>query len=210
MMRRTALGSLACLVQSVVHAQASDAFDVRVLMLDEPALVLSRYRAASGALDRFGSRPGAWLALLYLPLWPHWPVELSLRLPSRGHALQLQALDQAPSDAPRMAVSLPLWQERSEPGVQWTTRFVLPDRSPAEGVYVLVELWRRDFAAPPPMAVRLRSVADRPAARAPWWTAAERPSLAAPPSPLTQAARERGAFELPLWAAPPAVRELPR
>ena len=221
MNRRVLLGVMAAwgVGSRGVRAQTLGVLDALLLAPDGPALLLSRYLAAGGALERFRSRPGAWFALLFVPLWPRWPVELLLRPQRRGHALQVLALDAAPADAPSVAASVPLRTAGSEPAAQWSGRFMLPAQSAADGVYLLVELWRADFAAPPPLALRVRSVASRAGARAPWWGPADAARSEPPPSPLTLQMQQRdlGAFELPIWrlrvpaeAALPASPELLR
>jgi len=217
MRRRTCLLSLA-LPLAPLDAARADGFGLeaaRIVEPDGPVLTLARFRSAGGALERFTSRPGAWYALLLLPLLPGWPVELSLRAQRRGHALAAVALDAPPDAAPSVAVALPLRSERAHPP-QWAVRLALPLRSAADAVFVLLEQWRADFAPPPPLQVRLRTGTARDSARAPWWDASASTDLP-PPSPLAQGPREAVAFELPIWGprrlvqpAAPAWVEVPR
>lgn len=193
--RRTALAGV--VGAAAFASRPARAQSAALIEPDGAALTLARFHPAGGALDRHVSRPGAWWQLVYAVLLPAWPVELSLRTLRRGHALRLVAMDAPPAEGPSIAVALPLVADASEAPVRWSSRFVLPARSPVDGLFLLVELWRADFAAPPPLTMRLRSAAPvaepRPAAS---------PSarVEAPPSPLTLAQRERAAFELPVFA----------
>lgn len=200
--RRAALAGLlggAGIAVRPARAHTAAAASAHWLEADGAALMLARFHPAGGPLDRHGARPGAWWQLLYAPLQPGWPVELQLRAQRRGHALQVVALDAPPAEAPNVAAALPLWADSATAPARWSSRFVLPARSAADGVFLMVELWRADFASPPPLTIRLRSVAyTGEALRASTAPPAER--VDAPLSPLTQAQRERGAFELPVFA----------
>ena len=168
---------------------------------DAPAMVVRDYRGAGGALDRHMGRPGAWYALLFVPLAPRMPVELVLWPQPRRHTLRLTALDLPPDHAPSMAVRLPLQSggpiDRSRAATQ-VSRFMLPAASAAEGVYLLLEQWRADGAPPPPLWLRVHwGVAPAPL-RSPWNSARIGP-LEAPLSPLSQARLDQPVLELPLW-----------
>jgi len=192
-----------------------------VLEPDGPPLWLMHFRSDGRALDRFATRAGAWWHLLYAPMVPQWPMELSLRAQRRGHALQLIALDAAPADAPNVAVVLPLDGDAGAHPLRWSSRFMLPAASTADGVFVRIELWRADFAPPPPLAVRWRSIVvpggtayGVPPPSTAYGVPLQLPDrVVAPPSPLTQAQRV-AVFELPIWGRPRsdggAPRELPR
>jgi hypothetical protein len=213
--RRALLGALAvgaglALCAPCTKAHAAPMVDVQWLEPDGAALMLSRFHRATGPLDRYGARPGAWWQLLYAPLQPGWPVELTLRLQRRGHRLQVLALDAAPADAPGVAVGLPLVADSPSAPGRWSCLFVQNDANAAGGVFLYLELWRADAAAPPPLAVRLRSAA---------WTMPDAPGPEArrsgrvepPAGPLAQAQRERAAFELPPMPArrTPGVAPMP-
>lgn len=191
------LGGAGFAAQPALALAAASA--VHLLEPDGAVLMLTRFHPSGGPLERHGVRPGAWWQLLYAPLQPGWPVELSLRAQRRGHTLQLIALDAPPAEGPHVALTLPLWSDSAAAPARWSSRFVLPAHSAADGVFVQLELWRADFAPPPPLAIRLRGVAhsgDR--VRAPAALTGAR--VEAPPSPLVQAQRDRAAFELPLFA----------
>jgi len=196
MRRRTALTAAALGLPAMLRAQTHTPAVVYALEPDGAALTLTRFHPAGGPLDRHGARHGAWWQLLHLPLWPGWPVELQLRAQRRGHALQLTVMDAAPHEAPTVVVPLPL-QADAATAARWSARFVLPERSTIDGVFVRIELWRADAAPPPAIVVRLRtSSPSAHAAPAP----PQRPEarVQPPPGPLTQTLRERGAFELPV------------
>jgi hypothetical protein len=212
MRRRTVLNTPAALaagalaLPALLCAQPQAAGAVPVLQPDGPALWLARFFSAGGPLDRHAVRPGSWWQLVYLPLWPGWPVELQLRAQRRGHALQLTALDAAPHEAPAVSVLLPLRADTSATPARWSTRFVLPEGSAVEGLFVRVDLWRADGAAPPPVSLRLRSLASEPAMAAAPSHAAR---VQAPAGPLTQTMRERGAFRLPVIGVRSAAPQPP-
>lgn len=175
---------------------------------DAPPQALWRVQPAQGPLDRHAARAGAWYGLLYLPMVPGRPAELVLRTALRRHAVRLLALDQAPADGPSVAAVLPLEPEGRVAGERpafHVSRFVLPPASLADGLYVLVEQWRADGAAPAPLWLQLRS---RPAAGDDPRPLPALPGrgVEAPPSPLTRALREQGAFEVPLPAPRGAER----
>ena len=169
---------------------------------DAAPQALWRVQPAQGPLDRHAGRSGAWVGLLYLPMLPGQPAELVLRTALRRHTLRLLALDQAPADGPSVAAVLPLEPDSRQAGERpsfHVSRFMLPAASLADGLYVLVEQWRADGAPPAPLWLQLRTrLQPLDDHRGPP-SAASR-GVEAPPSPLTRALREPGAFEVPLPA----------
>ena len=78
---------------------------------DAPPRLVRRFMPAGGPLARFESRPGAWYALLYVPVAPQWPIELSFWPPERRHWLwpaPIRAIDGHVilCDGPGMGVAL--------------------------------------------------------------------------------------------------------
>ena len=199
-------------------APVLDARAALYLPPDGRAQALRRFTPAGSPLQRHSARPGAWYALLYLPMGPQWPMQLQLWSTAHGHGLRLLALDAAPEDAPTVALPLPADSEASRTGrpPRWTSRFTLPANSTAPGVFVLIEQWRSDGEPPAPLWVQFTS---QPPARAtaPWWplrqprAAADgdavpgAPALYSPPSPLTRQAAEGRGFEVPIYQLPPAA-----
>ena len=199
---RFRLELLALLVIAPAVAQSLGVDDAVFVEPGAPAMVVHGYHGAGGALDRHMGRPGAWYALLFVPLAPRLPVELVLWPQQRRHTLRLTALDLPPDHVPSVAVPLPLQAgdhgAKSRPATQ-LTRFMLPATSAADGVYLLLEQWRTDGAPPPPLWLRVQLGVARAPLRSPW-NSARTDRLEAPPSPLTQARLEQPALELPLWS----------
>lgn len=178
--------------------------------------LLRRFIPAAGPLQRHASRPGAWYALLYLPMAPRWPVQLRLWSTERGHELRLFALDAAPDEAPGVIQALPIDTEASRIGSppRLSSRFMLPAASTAPALYVLVEQWRPDGEPPAPLWAQFMA-APKPESpereRTPWWVS--RPPRAQhatgdgepavpPSSPLTQQLRDGRPFEVPIFNLP--------
>ena len=172
---------------------------------DGGAQMLRRFTPAGSALQRHAARPGAWYALLVLPMAPAWPVDLRLWPAARSHEVQLSALDAAPAESPSVVHALPLQLERAADGraARWRSRFMLPAGSTAPVIFVLVEQWRIAGDAPPALWVQLRAGHAPPRSDAPWWAApSDRPAAATPPpSPLTQQ-RITEAHEVPIFELP--------
>jgi len=168
--------------------------------------LLRRFTPAGSALQRHAARPGAWYALLVLPMAPAWPVDLRLWPAGRSHEVHLSALDAAPSESPNVVHALPLDLERATDGraARWSSRFMLPAGSTAPLIFVLVEQWRMAGDAPPVLWVQV--LAGRVAQRsgAPWWDArSDRPAdTLPPPSPLTQQQRITAVHEVPIYELP--------
>jgi hypothetical protein len=173
---------------------------------DGGAQLLRRFTPAGGALQRQAARPGAWYALLLLPMAPAWPVDLRLWPAGRSHELHLSALDGAPGESPSVVHALPLQLERAANGraAQWSSRFMLPAGSTAPVIFVLVEQWRIAGDAPPGLYVQLRTGHAPPQSEAPWWAARSdrRVDATPPPSPLTQQQRFTAAHEVPILELP--------
>lgn len=188
-------------------AQALGVEDALFVEPDGPVQGIHRYQPAGNGLDRYTSLPGAWYALLYLPMEPAWPMELVMWLPQRQQDLRLYALDRAPDQSPATMVSLPL--DKAAANERRGTRvsqFMLPANSTVSGIYVLIEQRREDGLQPAPIWLRLRSRhLQREAydqARLPWWVtrdprAGSSKPIAPPASPLSQKLREQGGFVLP-------------
>lgn len=199
-------GSCAVVAAEGAAAPALNAAAAVWLAPDGGALLLRRFTPAGGALQRHAARPGAWYALLVLPMAPAWPVDLRLWPAAGSHQVQLSALDAAPAESPSVVHALPLQLERAADGraARWSSRFMLPAGSTAPVVFVLVEQWRIAGDAPPVLWVQ--ALAGRAAQRsdAPWWAAsADRPADALPPpSPLTQQQRSSAAHEVPIFELP--------
>ena len=198
-----------------VLALGLDSQSALFLAPDGRPLLLRRFMPAAGPLQRHASRPGAWYALLYLPMAAQWPVQLQLWSTERGHDLRLYALDAAPDEAPGVVQALPIDTETSRVGrpPRLSSRFMLPAASAAPAVYVLVEQWRIDGEPPAPLWAQLLATPPSSRERAPWW--ASRPPYAprsasasdaavAPPSPLTQQMRDGQTFEVPILNLPAA------
>lgn len=197
--------------------------DVLALGLDSQAalfmapdgrpLLLRRFTPAAGPLQRHASRPGAWYALLYLPMAAQWPVQLQLWSTERGHELRLFALDAAPDEAPGVVQALPIDTETSRAGrpPRLSSRFTLPAGSTAVALYVLVEQWRIDGEPPAPLWAQFLATPRAPREREPWWatrsphaprSAGASDAAVAPPSPLTQQMRDGRTFEVPIFNMP--------
>lgn len=198
---------------STPQGMGLDSHTALFLTPDGRPLLLRRFVPAAGPLQRHASRPGAWYALLVLPMAPRWPVQLLLWSTERGHALRLFALDAAPDDAPSVVQALPIDTETSRIGrpPRLSSRFMLPTASTAPAVFVLVEQWRADGEPPAPLWAQCQAATTAPYERTPWWaTRAPRPPhaagdsepLVAPPSPLTQQGRDSRVFELPIFNLP--------
>lgn len=190
---------------------AFGARDVFALGVDAAVLVVPQAREqllwyfspAGGPLDRYTSRPGAWYALLYLPVAPQWPMQLMLWPPERRHEIRLFALDQAPDESPTVVHPLPLEFEMGRGGkaVAQISRFVLPASSTAQAIYVLVEQWRPDGDRPEPLWIKLLAQHAPRRSAAPWWSSHDdrSPRATAPPSPLSQQQREVNGHEIPIF-----------
>lgn len=170
------------------------------------AQLLRRFTPAGGALQRQAARPGAWYALLLLPMAPAWPVDLRLWPTARGHELRLSALDAAPAESPNVVHVLPVQLEPAANGraAQWSSRFMLPAGSTAPVIFVLVEQWRIAGDAPPMLYAQLRVGHAPPRSEAPWWAARPDRSTDAtpPPSPLAQQQRFTAAHQVPILELP--------
>lgn len=179
----------------LAHAQAAAAAPAQPVTALQPGaapLWLSRFQPADASTDRFATPAAAWWRVVFVPALPGRPLELVLRAQRRGHALRVLALDTVPADAPDLALPLPLWGEtqaapqrgEAHPApLHWRTRFVLPPDSGAPGAFMFVELWRRDGAAPPAIALQLRRLDGMGALH----HGTHSGRVEAPPSPLTQA-----------------------
>jgi len=172
--------------------------------------LLRRFLPAAGPLQRHASRPGAWYALLYLPMAPRWPVQLQLWSTERGHELRLFALDAAPDEAPGVIQALPIDTEASRVGrpPRVSSRFMLPAASTAPALFVLVEQWRLDGEPPAPLWAQFQATPTAPRERTPWWAtrsphaANDSEPTVGPPSPLTQQLRDGRVFEVPIFNLP--------
>ena len=205
--RRFIIGALFSLgIGAAGRAQALGA-DAAVWIEPQARAKLLRYfTPAAGPLERYASRPGAWYALLYVPMASRWPVQLMLSLPEKHHEIRLFALDAAPEDAPSVVHPLPLGLEATRgnrAGAQ-VSRFMLPAASTATAIFVLVEQWRIEGDAPAPLWVQVQSQRAPEHRGAPWWVAHEAHAASAvpPPSPLTQDLRGTRAHEVPIFNGP--------
>jgi hypothetical protein len=190
---------------------AFTARDVLALGDDEAVLVepeareqmLWNFAPAGGPLDRHTSRPGAWYALLYLPLAPLWPMQLLLWPPQSRHELRLFALDQAPDASPSVLDPLPLEVEVGRGGKALVrfSRFMLPAQSSARSVFVLIEQWNPEGARPEPLWVKLLSLRASRRRVEPWWYSHDdhNPGTTAPRSPLTQQQGTVKPHEIPIF-----------
>lgn len=208
--RRLLVGGICCLAFFAREVLALG-WDAAVFVVPQAReQLLWEFTPAGGPLQRHTSRPGAWYTLLYLPVAPQWPMQLLLWPPERRHELRLFALDQPPDESPSVVHPLPLEVEVGHGGraVAHASRFVLPARSTAQSIFVLVELWQPDGDRPAPLWVKLLTQRVPQRSAAPWWYShAERnPRATAPPSPLTQQLREGNAYEIPIFG-PPAFPE---
>ena len=209
MRRRAMLATSVCCLGVSGAARALGADAALVLVPESRPRLLQRFTPAGGPLERHTGRPGAWYALLYLPMAPAWPLQLMLWSSARGHGLRLFALDAAPDEAPTVVDPLPLETEISRVGgpPRLSSRFVLPDASTAAAIFVLVEQWRSDGEPPAPLWVQLLSQRGPQPASTPWWVARDAAAAGgttAPPSPLTQQARGASAHEVPIMSLPAA------
>ena len=170
--------------------------------------MLRRFILAGGPLQRHAARPGAWYALLEVPVAPSWPMQLLMWPAERRHEIRLFALDAAPDDAPTVVDPLPLELERGRGGRNGVQvgHFMLPAGSTARTIFVLVEQWRIDGEAPAPLWVQLLARRASEPAETPWWSARDGRGTHAlpPPSPLTQQQQQRGpnTHEVPIFSTP--------
>ena len=183
--------------------------DVSLLLVPEGrAQVLRRFVPAGGPLQRHASRPGAWYALLELPVAPGWPMQLLMWPDERHHEIRLFALDSAPDEAPTVVAPLPLELERGRGGRNHAqvSHFMLPAGSTARTIFVLVEQWRIDGEAPAPLRVQLLARRALAPVEAPWWSTGDGRDTRTlpPPSPLTQQQQQRGSntHEVPIFSTP--------
>jgi hypothetical protein len=185
---------------------------------ERPALQLRQFQAATGPLDRFTSRQGAWYALLWLPMPVQWPVEVVLAAPARRHNLRLTALDRAPDDAPQVAIDLPLAPGTERSGhhgaTGWHSRFMLPANSQANALFLLLELWHPEGLQPAPLWVERREGVRLHPQQALGQRPPDRPATAGgaavpPESPLTQALQDRPVLELTGLGVPRNLPALP-
>lgn len=196
----------------VVRAIGADA---AVLLVPGARAQLLRYfTPAAGPLERHAARPGAWYALLYLPMAPQWPMQLVLWPARSRHEIRLFALDAAPGDAPSVVHPLPLELESDRNGRAGATvsRFMLPANSTAPAVYVLVEQWHINGEAPPPLWLQWFAQRATRRVESPWWSSRDRNARDGrdgrataeppPPSPLTQQLRGAKAHEVPIYNLP--------
>ncbi len=188
-----------------------------VLFVDDAPLPLAPAVPASGPLQRFASRPGAWYAAAFLPMSPQWPVQVWVWQRARTHEVRVTALDAAPWGTPSVAVPIPV---RKAPvrgrAVLLTAPLALPAASRADGVFLLIEQWSLAGDWPGPVWLQARSRIVLEVDDTPWWS--PRPDEASgplapaiPPSPLNAPRNASAVIELPIQqrAAPPAS-EVPR
>ena len=102
MRRRAMLATSVCCLGVSGAARALGADAALVLVPESRPRLLQRFTPAGGPLERHTGRPGAWYALLYLPMAPAWPLQLMLWSSARGHGLRLFALDAAPGQRIRL------------------------------------------------------------------------------------------------------------
>jgi hypothetical protein len=209
MRRRLSIASAVALI-AVGAAQDVRALGIDSAVLvepDAPAVLVRRFEPAGGPMERFESRPGAWYALLYVPVAPQWPMALSFWPPERRHELRLTALDVPPDEAPTVAfpLRLELERQRGSRNVQRVSRFAMPATSRVQAIFVLLEQWSFDGGPPPPLWVQLRADSPPSGAREPWWQPRDATQpVQPPPSPLTQRQRQRGIVdEIPILDVPP-------
>lgn len=170
---------------------------------DEPPLQLRGLWPAGAALQRQGSRPGAWYATLALPLDVHEPVQLLFWPPRRGaerqlHDLRVTLLDAPPPIAPVWVQPVPL-MPTTEPGQGPLRSVALALRAGSAGdtAVLLVELWSPSGRRPSAWRVQARRGPAAHALRAPWWSSdpvelGPGASISsAPPSPLVSARAQR-------------------
>lgn len=181
--------------------------DAAVLLAPEGrALVLRQFTPAAGPLERYAARPGAWYALLYLPMAPQWPMQLLLWPSERRHDIRLFALDAAPDELPTLVHPLPLELEsaRGARAAVRVSRFMLPSDSTARAIFVLIEQWHIDGELPAPLSVQLRAQRAPQRDGVPWWSARNGrvAGAAPPPSPLMQEMRGPKSHVVPIFALP--------
>lgn len=210
MRRRNFIVAAACGLSAAAHALGADA--AWFIVPDGRAHLLQRFTPAAGPLQRHTSRPGAWYALLYVPMAPAWPMRLLLWPGQRSHEIRLFALDAAPDEAPTvvhpMAVNLD--NGRDGRAHRRISQFMLPASSTAPAIFVLIEQWRIAGDAPQPLWVQLQTQVAPQHPNLPWW--ATRPgglagaasAAEAPPSPLTQQLRSAGVQQIPIFNLPAA------
>lgn len=175
-----------------------------VLLADYVPIVLASYLPANGPIRPTLARPGAWYAVVYLPLSPGWPLQLRLWQTAATHELRVRLLDGAPWGP--VAAVVPIRVEGWRRGAMREHRsdfFVLPAVSQAHGVFVLIEQFAAGGARPAPLWLQASSGAafdagvhaGPPHGHAPH----EPPSLTyTPPSPLQSPRGAAGAVELPM------------
>ncbi len=206
------LASWAWLAPLPAAAQGLPWAPAYTLALDGRAQWLREFSPAGSPLRQLSARPGAWYALLYLPVAELWPVQLVFAALPKRHELRTFALNAPPEAGPTVVHALPLELEspRAYPAAQSSaqavSRFMLPAASGLDAVFVLTELWSIKGDAPPPLRAQLQSYRPPQRATAPWWDAhsakaAGHNALQAPPSPL--------ATQSPSLTRLPYVHELP-
>ena len=130
--------------------------------------------------------------------------------PQRRHEVRLLALDLPPDEAPTVVHPLPLEAGLGRDGtpVAWVSQFMMPARSTAHAMFVLVEQWRPSGEPPEPLWVRLLMLSAPQRRVVPWWYSYDdRNAHAIPPlSPLTQERRGANVHEVPMFVAPQMPR----
>jgi hypothetical protein len=179
---------------------------VDVVFVDQQTPPLTTTSAAGGPVQRFAARPGAWYAVVFLPLQAQVPVQAWLWHRRRTHEVRVTALNAAPWSQPTISVPIAVRAVSSAGGAVFVSSpFALPATTSADGVFLLIEQWSASGTAPGPLWVQIRSRSFYGANATPWWsTRAEGPianeplARGVPPSPLSTSRSSDSVLELPI------------
>lgn len=129
------------------------------LAMDDLPRFVTEFVPAGGSILRFTSRPGAWYALVHVPLLAALPTQLSLWMPADARDVRITVLDRPPGASPTASIPLPLRAARTGARVALqSVPFVIPSEGAAVGAFVLVEQWHAGNARPLPVWMQLRSL----------------------------------------------------
>jgi hypothetical protein len=129
------------------------------LAIDDIPRFVTEFVPAGGPILRFTSRPGAWYALVHVPLLAALPAQLWLWMPADAHDVRVTVLDRPPGAGPTAGIPLPLRAARGGARVALqSVPFVIPSDGAAAGAFVLVEQSRGANARPLPVWMQLRSM----------------------------------------------------
>ena len=140
-------------------AQSSWPAPVPSLVINDISRYVAEFVPAGGPMFRFASRPGAWYALVHLPIVAPVPAQLWLWLPADARDVNVTVLDRPPGATPTVGIPLPMRAVRAGSRLALSSvPFALPVAGGQARAFALVEQRNPRGARPFPVWMQLRSM----------------------------------------------------